>query len=171
MGTHKFIRDTGISNTNKNRFYSNIIINGENDCLEWRGTMKSNGYGQFRTLNKKWFHAHRYSYELFVSEIPVGMCVLHKCDNRKCVNPEHLWVGTKKENTQDMFLKQRNGYCGLKGEKNGKAKLNCEDVALIRKIYSKEMNCTKLSKIYSVSISAIDRIVRNVTWNHIKGDK
>lgn len=166
MTRHRCIRDSGILNTDKNRFYSNIIING-NGCLEWKGTIKSNGYGQFKCLNKKWNHAHRYSYEFFIGSIPEGMCVLHSCDNRKCVNPVHLWLGTKKDNTQDMFKKNRNGYVGSKGEKNARAKLKEQDIKKIRASYSQTMNCTELSKIYGTSISAIDRIVRNITWRNI----
>lgn len=170
MTRHRCIRDSGILNTDKNRFYSNIIINDQSECLEWKGTIKSNGYGQFKSLDKKWLHAHRYSYELFIGKIPMNMCVLHICDNRKCVNPEHLWVGTKKDNTQDMFNKKRNGNSALPGIKNGMAKLNEKDVLSIRTLYSKEINCTKLSEIYNVSISTIDRVVRNKSWIHLKGE-
>jgi len=141
-----------------------------NGCLEWKGAIKSNGYGQFKCLNKKWFHAHRYSYEFFIGSIPVGMCVLHSCDNRKCVNPDHLWLGTKQDNTHDMFNKNRNGDPSLPGMRNGRAKLNDKDILSIRKSYSNEMNCTKLSEIYNVAICTIDRIVRNKTWSHIKGE-
>ncbi len=167
MGRHKCIRDTGILNTDKNRFYSNILINGESECIEWKGTMKSNGYGQFKTLNKKWLHAHRYSYELFVGKIIKNMCVLHQCDNRKCVNPNHLWLGTKKDNTQDMINKNRKVVLALKGEMNGMSKLKEQDIKTIRNSYSSKNNCTELSKIYRVSISTIDRIVRNITWRNI----
>ena len=72
MTSHRYIRDSGILNTDKNRFYSNIIFN-ENGCLEWKGTIKSNGYGQFKTLNKKRIHAHRYSYEFFIGVRTVGL--------------------------------------------------------------------------------------------------
>ena len=167
MGRHKHIRDTGILNTDKNRFYANILINDNSECIEWKGTMKSNGYGQFKTLNKKWFHAHRYSYELFIGKITKNMCVLHQCDNRKCVNPNHLWLGTKKDNTQDMINKNRKIILPLKGEMNGMSKLKEHDIKTIRSSYSIKNNCTELSKIYRVSISTIDRIVRNITWRNI----
>jgi hypothetical protein len=167
MFRHRYIRDSGILNTDKNRFYSNIIINGINECFLWRGTTKSNGYGQFKTLNKKWIHAHRYSYEFFIGKIPDDLCILHKCDNRRCVNPEHLWVGTKKDNTHDMYRKKRNGYSGSQGENNPKSKLKEKDVKEIRESHSKGINCTTLSKTHGVSISAIDRIVRNITWRNL----
>lgn len=167
MTSHQYIRDTGILNTDKNRFYSNIAINKDIDCLEWTGTLKNNGYGQFKTLSKKWMHAHRLSYEVFIGNIPDNLCVLHKCDNRKCVNPEHLWLGTKKDNTQDMINKNRKVIVPLQGESNGMSKLTKENVKSIRQTYSNIINCTQLSKVYGVSISAIDRIVRNKTWRNI----
>jgi len=167
MGRHTFIRDTGILNTDKNRFYSNIIINDETECLEWKGTIKSNGYGQFKNLNKKWFHAHRYSYELFIGKIPEKMCVCHCCDNRKCINPSHLFIGTKKDNTQDMIKKNRQAYVSSPGERNGRAKLKYCDIINIRKYLDSGMNCTKISKIYNVSISAINRIQLNKSWRNI----
>lgn len=170
MGRHRYIRDTGILNTDKNRFCFNIMIKADTDCLEWKGSIKQNGYGMFKTLSRKVFHAHRYSYEFFVGEIPEGLCVLHSCDNRKCVNPEHLSVGTKKENTQDMYKKKRNPIIVQKGIRNSNAKLNEEDVLKIRKLYSDGLNCTQLSKIYDITIGAIDRIVRYKSWSHLIGD-
>lgn len=167
MSSHKYIRDTGILNTDKNRFYFNIAFNSDNDCMEWKGTKKKNGYGQFETLNKKWVHAHRHSYSIFNGKIPQGICVLHKCDNRICVNPEHLFLGTKKDNTQDMINKGRRGVTSLKGEKNHKSKLLESDVIKIRNLYSKGKNCTQIALIYNLSISAIDRIVRKISWKHI----
>jgi hypothetical protein len=71
-------------------------------CWLWTGGKHINGYGGFR--NK---YAHRVSFELFKTKIPKGLCVLHVCDVRHCVNPEHLWLGTKKDNTQDMIKKKR----------------------------------------------------------------
>ena len=167
MTSHRYIRDTGMLNTDKNRFYSNILINGSNECIEWKGTIKSNGYGQFKTLKQKWVHSHRYSYELFIGKIAENMCVLHKCDNRRCINPRHLWLGTKKVNTQDMINKNRRIIFPLKGERNGMSKLKEQDIKYIRESYSSNNNCTKLSNIYGVSISTIDRIVHNITWRNI----
>ena len=167
MGQHKYIRQSGILNTEKNWFYSSILIGINDDCFIWVGSIKNNGYGMFKTLSKKWVNAHRYSYMLFNGKINDGLCVLHKCDNRKCVRPDHLFLGTKKDNTADMILKNRNGKKGAVGEKNCKAKLNINDILQIRKLYAKGMNCTNISSIYKVSISTIDRIVKKIYWKHI----
>lgn len=74
-------------------------------CNEWLGAMR-NGYGCMK-INGKVVDAHRVSYQLYKGEIPEGKCVLHKCDNPKCVNPDHLFLGTKKDNYDDAISKKR----------------------------------------------------------------
>lgn len=80
-------------------------------CWRWIGAHMRNGYGHMGSRGKT-YSAHRLSYELNVGPIPNGMCVLHRCDVRDCVNPEHLWLGTKSDNTRDMDKKGRRGTSG-----------------------------------------------------------
>jgi|ERR1017187_988283 hypothetical protein len=75
-----------------------------NECWEWNGFMNPNGYGMV-----KGDFAHRYIYKLFKGFIPSSLCILHKCDNKKCVNPNHLSIGSRRANQVDMTIKNRQG--------------------------------------------------------------
>ncbi|WP_176218048.1 HNH endonuclease signature motif containing protein [Novosphingobium sp. B1] len=75
-------------------------------CWEWRGKVSHNGYGQFEHKGRSW-RAHRYAYTLAKGDIPPGMMVLHSCDNRRCCNPDHLRIGTAKDNWRDAFERNR----------------------------------------------------------------
>lgn len=78
----------------------------ETGCLNYRGWINTNGYGRIR-IGKKSCGAHRVAYEVFIGPIPEGMLVCHKCDNRRCIEPTHLFLGTHADNTQDMLQKGR----------------------------------------------------------------
>ncbi len=94
--------------TIEQRFSKKYLINEDTDCWEWQNATNNIGYGMFRWKTGKMRTAHRASYELHKGPIPAGLSVCHKCDNPKCVNPDHLWVGTLKDNAQDMVAKGRN---------------------------------------------------------------
>jgi len=80
----------------------------ELSCWEWQGELHPNGYAYTTTYEtRKREHAHRVSYRIFKGEIPKGLYICHHCDNPKCINPDHLWAGTAKENMQDAKRKGR----------------------------------------------------------------
>lgn len=89
------------------RFSNKYEINETTDCWEWQAATNNIGYGMFRWETGIMRTAHRVSYELFKGLIPKGMIVCHTCDNPKCVNPDHLWIGTNKDNYDDMVRKGR----------------------------------------------------------------
>ena len=103
----------------------------ESGCWIWAGATINSGYGKL-SFKGKTYTAHRASFASFNGEIPSGKCVLHRCDVRLCVNPDHLFVGDRVDNMRDMIKKGRGKWPGKKGEKNGNSVLNSDDVVLIR---------------------------------------
>lgn len=133
-------------------------------CWNWtRG--KSIGYGAIQ-VGGKTLRAHRVSYETFVGPIPAGMFVCHACDNRGCINPEHLFVGTAKDNVLDAYRKGiiRIPQVRPVGENNWAAKLNPLAVRTIRKSRKSQ---TELAKMYDVSQSTISDVVGRKIWAHV----
>lgn len=88
------------------RFAQKYEVNPVTGCWEWQACTNNIGYGFIRDSGKM-RTAHRVSYELFKGLIPAGKIVCHTCDNPKCVNPDHLWIGTNKDNYDDMVRKGR----------------------------------------------------------------
>ena len=94
-----------------NKLLNKIVVNPTTDCWEWQAGTNNIGYGMIRD-GSKMRTAHRVSYEEHKGPIPPGMCVLHNCDNRICCAPHHLWLGSLKDNTQDMIRKGRSNHFG-----------------------------------------------------------
>lgn len=103
------------------RLLNKVIINEQTDCWEWQGGTNNIGYGMIRD-EKKMRTTHRVSYEEHNNvKIPRYLCVCHSCDNPICVNPNHLWLGTMKDNMDDMWRKNRaNIFGGAKAGMLGK---------------------------------------------------
>ena len=133
----------------------------KSNCWEWTGSTK-NGYGLLR-VNGSDYYAHRISYAI-TNEDPGKFCVCHTCDNPKCVNPSHLWLGTHLDNMGDMVAKRRHSH----GEKTPQAKLTKEQVKEI--LESKETHQI-LSDRYGVSRRHIGDIRTGVCWNHLEGPR
>ena len=155
------------SSQDKTRFLSKISKNPKNGCWEWTGTLFSTGYACFWMAGKS-RKASRVSFEFFKGPIAAGLCVLHTCDNRKCVNPDHLWLGSNAENSDDMKTKGRAKGGSPPGERAGKAKLTELQVRAIRAEYSLgNTTQTALGKKYGVTSVSIGQIVHRQHWKHI----
>jgi hypothetical protein len=147
------------------RFWRFIVKN--ESCWSWTGN-KALGYGRISTGKKPYvlILAHRLSWEIHNKQkIPDGMFVMHKCDNPECCNPEHLIIGTPKENTQDMIAKGRKRVVISSGNKNGKSVLNEEKVRFIR---ASDLPHAQLAKLLEVSPSCVRGVRIGRTWSHIK---
>lgn len=130
-------------------------------CWEWLASKNHKGYGQF-AYRRTNFYAHRVSWLLHFGD-PGGLLVLHHCDNPGCVNPEHLYIGTHQDNSNDCMRRGR--VYRPRGEKGTKAKLTNEDVAMIRSIMPKtRTDRTELAGRLGVSWYTIGEIVRGETW-------
>ena len=143
----------------KDRIEAKVERIPEAGCWIWMGATQVRGYGEILSSNRKLL-AHRASYEAFVGPIPKGMYVCHACDNVYCVNPNHLFLGTQKQNMQDMVAKGRS----TKGEKNARAKLTEEQVKQIREM--SESN-SFIAKLFHVSTSNIQFIKTKKRWTHV----
>ena len=104
--------------TVEQRFWAKVDKESPNGCWEWTAGLNGAGYGQFTMWPASPVRAHRFSWELRHGPIPDGLCALHRCDNRPCVNPDHLFLGTRGDNIRDCFSKGRgNPYPGARAKK------------------------------------------------------
>jgi hypothetical protein len=151
------------------RFFDKV--NKTPTCWLWTGA-KACGYGQIG-LDGKLEFSHRLSYEHFVGEIPPTLCVLHECDNPSCVNPGHLFLGTKKNNTSDMIRKSRDNFNFknnlTRGAKNTNVVLSEEQVLEIKRLLQDPLHvCLEIANRFKVSPSTINQIKKGDTWNWLK---
>ena len=128
----------------------------DSGCFEWQAGLARGGYGKFR-LPHKTTTAHRFAYETFVSPIPQGLQVLHRCDNRKCTNPEHLFIGTAQDNVADMDEKKR---------RKTRATLAAEDIKVIQQMLNDRHSQQHIADTFKVSQSVISRIKLNKTQQY-----
>ena len=148
---------------------------GKDACWEWTGKIhKRSGYGIFQIAGEVWdarlsryrqenVPPHRFSFELHCG--PLGeLCALHRCDNRKCVRPGHLFKGTKPENQEDMRIKGR----AARGERTAAAKLTEGQVKAMRQEYAiGSVSQYRLAKDYGISQAQVSLIIRRKNWSHV----
>jgi hypothetical protein len=110
--------------------------------------------------------AHRVSFELYKGPIPEGLVILHACDNPQCVKPEHLTAGTRKQNSDDKVLRNRQS----KGDDHGGSKLSESQVTEIRDYYLSGTLNSQIAELFDVSVGTIKSLVSGVNWKHLGGD-
>lgn len=152
----------------KDRLKERITIDPNSKCWIWTGG--TNGtYGVIggTSHTKKSLSTHRASYQEFKGPIPHGMCVCHKCDRGLCINPDHLFLGTHKDNVRDKINKNRQ-HVPLSGEKAPSAKLKRNDILMIRSMYaSGEYSYLRLAKKFNICATTCQKIVKKLKWSSV----
>ncbi|AUR85686.1 homeodomain-like protein [Vibrio phage 1.079.O._10N.286.45.E9] len=146
------------------RFNDGITINKATCCWEVEPTARG-GYGKISMLGKTMLY-HRASFELHVGKIPDGMMVCHKCDNPRCVNPIHLFIGTAKDNMDDKIAKGRH-VGAKKGSNHHGAKLVEWQVKEIKNLLNTGESQYKIAEMYGVSQTSINNIKTGKRWKYV----
>ncbi len=155
--------------TAEERFWRKVKKGQNHECWNWLGCYNNSGYGQVR-IDRKSILVHRFSWEIHKGKIPDEMCVLHKCDNPFCVNPNHLFLGTNQDNINDKMNKNRQP--DLKGEKNGNSKLTLDQVKHIKQLcYEGKFLQKEIAKMFNMSYSLISDINKNKIWRHVNASQ
>lgn len=175
------------------RFWKLVDVSGgADDCWNWQGSIGTNGYGKI-SIRSRDFNTHRVAWELTHGPIPSELCVLHRCDNRRCVRPSHLWLGTSSENTADRHAKGRDARGEshgsrthperllrgdrhparlhperlARGERQHLAKLTVEMVVEIRSMLARGERGRDIARRFGVSEYCISDLRRGKTWRHV----
>ncbi len=163
---HKRLRGTKLVKSLKNHFFKYVVIpESNNDCMEWQGYVNPSGYGKLMH-DLKPYRAHRLSYLVFKGEIPKEKEVCHMCDNKKCINPSHLFLGTHQQNMNDMVKKGRQN--SVRGSQHANSKLNESKVKEIKKLLLAGVFQRTIAKQFGVHQSIIKEINLNRRWKHVK---
>lgn len=137
-------------------------------CWEWTGAVTAQGYARY-WQDGRYHPGHRISYQFVYGPIPRGLYACHHCDNRKCVRPDHIFVGTATDNNRDMWAKGRGVANGpsMPGEQHPRAVLTERDVLLIRRLVVVGVPQIKVAEAFEVSFGTISDIARGKRWKHV----
>ena len=145
------------------RIWDRVAKSGDGECWNWQGAINSHGYGTIRQERRS-RGCHVVAFESASrSSVPHGMQVCHRCDNRRCCNPAHLFLGTTQENTADRNAKGRQA----RGARVKLAKLNDADVAIARYLMDCGVTGKRLAQLHGVAQATMSAIYRRKTWMHV----
>lgn len=151
--------------TLEERFWSHVDQSGGNDaCWNWQQSHDNRGYGRFKiildgTLMRL---THRIAYRLAKGSVD-GMCVCHRCDNKSCCNPKHLFLGTVADNNADKSAKGR----ATRGERSANAKLNDQLVRQIRQLHAEGNRRIEISRRLSINPGTVGNVINRRRWAHV----
>ena len=148
-------------------FWSKVTVKKDDECWLWKGALNK-GYGWVK-INGKTLGAHSVSWMIKNGELQPELFCCHKCDVPNCVNPNHLFVGTPKDNMTDMISKGRQDYTKCrKGENHVCAKLTTNQVLKLRHDFTgKKINYSAIGRQFNVRGETIKRILERKKWSHI----
>lgn len=151
------------------RFWAKVIVRGPDECWVWQGARVRGRYGVVGRGGKYGSncYAHRLSFELAFGAVPVGLSVLHRCDNPPCVNPAHLFLGTQADNIRDMDLKGRRRTLARKGQQHVRAKLTDEAVLEMRRARAEGERVASIARRFGVGWTAAEYATSGKTWRHL----
>lgn len=164
--TGKSLEVGDITTEDQERFWD--LVNkgqGENDCWVWTGLRNTKNYGVFSFTEGGSRSSHRVSYAIANGLVPAGMLVCHKCDNRPCCNPDHLFLGTNDDNMADAARKGRRGLG--RGDHNFRAKLTEEKAKEALSEYRAGATQTALQKKYGLAPATVHDLVHGINWKHL----
>jgi len=179
MAQGRLLKTPHFTESDKKRFWSNVVKTSY--CWNWTGSKTEYGYARF-FIGGKNYRVHRLSYFLHTGKEPGKLCVLHHCDNRICVNPDHLWLGTDADNTKDRDIKGRNNQPSgdrngsrlhpeklKRGEKHPGAKITDDDVRIIRRLrQTTNITLQQLASQFGICRTAVTLIIKRKNWRHVK---
>lgn len=148
------------------RYWSKVDKRGPSECWPWLASHNANGYGTFRGGQGEQL-AHRYGWRLAYGPIPDGKIVCHTCDNPRCQNPNHWFIGTPKDNSDDKVRKGRQSHARVTGEKNGNSRLANDLVSQIVALAKSGMTQREIAELTGSSSRSVGKILRGEQWRHI----
>lgn len=150
------------------RFWSKVDIRSADECWEWQGGLTASGYGNFSVGGKnnpeyRQWPAHRYSWFITNGELPDSVVVCHRCDNRRCVNPNHLFLGKQAANMRDKVSKGRQA----KGSSHGASKVSEADIQVMVETYNGGKSQYNIAEMFGISQATVSHILRRELWRHV----